>query len=338
MATITASQQRAVDMNVITRKQRSLWMDAVDRLRRNKAAMVGLFVILGFALIAIFADFRLGPLHIQLAPYDPTCYFYLDGHTACWGDVVGARSGPPTADPFWGTSADPRFLLGTDQIGRDILSRLMYSARISMVIGFVPVALYFLIGGTIGLVAGYYGGWVDNLLMRFTDIVYAFPDLLLLIIIMATIRNTWVGDIMGGLFLMFVALSVVNWVGMARLVRGQVLSLREKEFVEAARSIGAGPVRIMTRHLLPNSLAPVIVSMAFSVPLAIFAEASLSFLGIGIKPPTPSWGIMLNEGFIVFTGTPSMVLLPAGCIALVMLAFTFLGDGLRDALDPRMKL
>src|SRR2546428_6316672 len=125
---------------------------------------------------------------------------------------------------------------------------------------------------------------------------------------------------------------------MARLVRGQVLSLREKEFVEAARAIGVGPARIMLRHLLPNSLAPVIVSIAFSVPLAIFAEAALSFFGIGIRPPTPSWGVMINEGFAVFAGTPTMVLLPATCIAIIMLSFTFLGDGLRDALDPRMKI
>jgi oligopeptide transport system permease protein len=174
--------------------------------------------------------------------------------------------------------------------------------------------------------------------MRFTDIVYAFPDILLLIIIMATLRNTWLGDIMSGLFLIFIALAIVNWVGYARLVRGQVLSLREKEFVEAARTVGASPVRIMIKHLLPNSLAPIIVNMAFSVPLAIFGEAALSFIGIGIKPPTPSWGVMLNEGWAEFTGTPTMVLFPAACIAIVMLSFTFIGDGLRDALDPRMKI
>ncbi len=324
MATITASQRRAADLNLIVRKQRSLWIDAFDRLRRNKAAMAGLFVILLFAVIAIIAPLlpqtAAGPFH------DPINYFY-DG-----------KSGPPLRDPIWGQDVDPRFLLGTDQIGRDIMSRLIWSARISMVVGFIPVFIYVLIGGTIGLVAGYNGGWVDNVLMRITDIVYSFPDLLLLIIIMATIRNTPVGDIMGGLFLIFVALAIVNWVGMARLVRGQVLSLREKEFVEAARCIGVGPVRIMLRHLLPNSLAPVIVSIAFSVPIAIFAEAGLSFLGIGIKPPTPSWGVMINEGFAVFAGTPTMVLLPAACIAIVMLSFTFLGDGLRDALDPRMKI
>lgn len=324
MATLSASQERAAELNVVVRKQRSLWLDAVERLRRNKAAMAGLAVIIFFAILAIVAQWlpqsAAGPFH------DPINYFY-DG-----------KSGPVLKDPFWMPDHDARFLLGTDQIGRDILSRLIWSARISMVVGFIPAVIYFVVGGSVGLVAGYFGGWVDQLLMRFTDIVYAFPDLLLLIIIMATIRDTWIGDIMGGLFLMFVALSVVNWVGIARLTRGQVLSLREKEFVEAARCIGVPAPRIMLRHLLPNSLAPIIVSLAFSVPVSIFAEAGLSFLGIGIKPPTPSWGVMINEGFAVFAGSPWHVMLPAACIGVIMLSFTFLGDGLRDALDPRMKI
>jgi oligopeptide transport system permease protein len=336
VATLTASQQRAAALNVITRKQRSLWLDAFDRLRRNKAAMIGLFVIIAMALAAIFADFQLGPLHLKLAPYDPICQFYVGGQSGC--GVAGARNGPAIADPFWGQNFDPRFLLGTDRNGRDILSRLIFSARISMVIGFVPVVIYFLIGGSIGMLSGYYGGRVDMLLMRVTDIVYAFPDLLLLIIMMATLRNTWLGDIASGVVLIFVALALVNWVGMARLVRGQVLSLREKEFIEAARCVGVGPTRIMARHLMPNSLAPVIVQMAFIVPTAIFTEAALSFIGIGIKAPTPSWGVMINEGWVEITGEPTMVLFPAICIAVVMLSFTFLGDGLRDALDPRMKI
>ena len=324
MATVTAAQQRAAELNVLARKQRSLWLDAFDRLRRNKAAIAGVLVILFFAALAAIAPLlpqsAAGPFH------DPISYFY-DG-----------KSGPPLRDPIWGKDGDPRFLLGTDQIGRDILSRLIWSARISMVVGFIPAFIYFVVGGTIGMVAGYFGGRIDNLLMRFTDIVYAFPDLLLLIIIMATIRDTWLGDIMGGLFLIFLALSVVNWVGVARLTRGQVLSLREKEFVEAARCIGVPPTRIMLRHLLPNSLAPIIVALAFSVPVSIFAEAGLSFLGIGIKPPTPSWGVMINEGFAVFAGTPTNVMFPALCIAIIMLSFTFVGDGLSDALDPRMKI
>ena len=229
-------------------------------------------------------------------------------------------------------------LLTLRVLRRDILSRLIYSSRVSLVIGFVPVSIVLAIGLTVGMLAGYVGGVVDEFLMRVTDVVYAFPDLLFLFILMATLRNTAFGDIQGGLFLIFVAIAIVNWVGMARLVRGQVLALKEREFVEAARAIGAPARRIMARHLFPNILAPVIVSVAFGIPSAMLAEAVLSFYGIGIKPPTPSWGVMINEGFVVFSTTAWPVLLPSICISIVMLAFTFLGDGLRDALDPRMKL
>ncbi len=328
MATVTASQTRAAQLNIVARKQRSLWRDGLERLLRNKASVAGLVIIGFFGLVALLA-----PL---IAPYDPICYFYVGSKVGC--GVQSAASGPVLKDPIWMANSDPRFIFGTDQIGRDILTRLMYGARVSMVVGFIPVILILIIGGTVGLVAGYNGGWVDNLLMRFTDIIYAFPDLLFLIIIMATLRQTNLGQLGGGLPLIFGAIALVNWVGMARLVRGQVLSLKEKEFVEAARTIGASPARIMVRHLMPNALAPVIVAIAFAVPGAIFAEAGLSFLGIGIVPPTPSWGVMINEGYAVFYGSPWNVLLPAGCIALVLLSFTFVGDGLRDALDPRMKL
>jgi len=320
MATITTSptQQRAIEMNVLGRKQRSLWQDALWRLRRNKAAMLGLAIIAAAALMAIFAPF--------IAPYDPTIQ-----------DTKVANMDPGFMASFGSKFTNPQFLLGSDQLGRDILSRLIWSARISIVVGIVPTSLVFLIGASLGMAAAFYGGWVDNLLMRFTDIIYAFPDLLFLVIIMATLRNSPLGDIMGGLVLMFVALAIVSWVGLARLVRGQVLSLKEKEFVEAARAIGVPTRRIMVRHLFPNALAPVIVSLAFSIPGAMLAEATLSFIGIGIKPPTATWGVMINEGFVVFSQSPWPVLLPALCISIVMLAFTFVGDGLRDALDPRMK-
>jgi oligopeptide transport system permease protein len=312
----TPAQQRAIEMNVVARKQRSLWGDALHRLRRNRAAMAGLVIIILASLLAIFA-----PL---IAPYDP----------------ILQNTKLANADPFFaGTKyVDPHYVLGSDQLGRDILSRLIWSARVSMVVGIVPTALVFLIGITLGMAAAFYGGWIDNLLMRLTDVIYAFPDLLFLVIIMATLRNSALGDLMGGLILMFAALAIVNWVGLARLVRGQVLSLKEKEFVEAARAIGVPSRRIMARHLFPNALAPIIVSLAFSIPGAMLAEASLSFIGIGIKPPTPTWGVMINEGFIVFAQSPWPVLLPGFCISIVMLAFTFLGDGLRDALDPRMKI
>lgn len=317
MAAVTAPDRPAVvELNVLHRKQRSLWLDAWHRLSRNKMAMAGLVVVTVAMLLAAFAPI--------VAPKDP----------------IAQNSAKALADPFWGNPqyTNPDYPLGSDVLGRDILSRLIWSARVSMLVGFVPVTIIFVMGVSIGMYAAYFGGWVDNVLMRLTDVMYAFPDLLFLIIIFATLRNTWAGDIMGGLVLMFVGIAIVNWVGMARLVRGQVLSLKEKEFIEAARATGARPGRIMLRHLFPNALAPVIVSLAFAIPSAMLAEATLSFLGFGIKPPTPTWGVMILEGFVHITATPWPVLLPAFCIAIVMLAFTALGDGLRDALDPRMKL
>ena len=318
---LAAAQERAAELNVISRKQRSLWQDARYRFVRNRAAMFGLVVIALAGLLAIFAP--------VIAPYDPTATF-----------TAGGRQAPTLADPFWaGTKyVDPRYALGTDQIGRDILSRLIWSSRVSMVVGFVPVAIVFLIGVSVGMLAGYHGGWIDQILMRITDVVYAFPDLLFLIIIFATLRTHPIGDLMGGLVLMFAGIAIVNWVGMARLVRGQVLSLKEKEYVEAARAIGAPATRIMSRHLLPNALGPVVVAVAFGIPSAMLAEGTLSFIGVGIRPPTATWGVMINEGYQVFSTSPWPVLMPAACIAVVMLAFTFVGDGIRDAIDPRMKI
>ena len=326
MATITTTPgrptaaDRSAELNVLVRKQRSLWQDAWYRLLRNRAAVAGMVIVILFMVLAATVPFMtsLGWLKDPLLQDTPNSIM----------------------EPIFSGSkyTNPAYFLGSDQLGRDILSRLIWSTQISMLVGFVPVSIIFLVGVTVGLAAGYFGGWTDQILMRITDVIYAFPDLLFLFIIMATLRNTALGDIQGGLLLIFVAIAVVNWVGMARLVRGQVLALKEREFVEAARAIGAPARRIMIRHLFPNILAPVIVSVAFGIPSAMLAEATLSFFGIGIKPPTASWGVMINEGFVVFSTTAWPVLLPAFCISIVMLAFTFLGDGLRDALDPRMKI
>jgi len=320
MATaVTAKEQRAAELNVLARKQRSLWGDAVYRLLRNRAALIGLVVIALAALIAIFA-----PL---IAPYDPLEQHGKDGlMEPIWTKFFGSKF---TA---------PAYFFGTDELGRDILSRLMYSSRVSLIIGFVPVSIVVAIGLTVGMLAGYVGGVVDDFLMRVTDVVYAFPDLLFVIIIVATLRGTGLGEAYDGLLVIFVGIAVVNWVGVARLVRGQVLAVKNREFVEAARAVGAGPGRIMRKHILPNILAPVIVTVAFAIPGAMLTESVLSFLGIGIRPPTPTWGVMINEGFIVFSTTPWPVLLPSLCISAVLLAFTFVGDGLRDALDPRSKM
>ncbi len=316
MATASTTQERAAELNVLARKQRSLWGDALYRLMRNKAAVGGLIVIAAAFLVAIFAP--------VLAPYNP---------------IEIPQNPASQMEPIWTGSkyTDPRYLLGTDFLGRDIVSRLMYASRVSMVVGFIPTAIVFGLGVSVGMVAGFFGGWLDQILMRFTDIIYAFPDFLFLLIIVASFRNSPFGKVLDGLMLIFVAIAIVGWVGVARLTRGQVLALKEREFVEAARAVGATPRRIMAKHLLPNALAPLIVTAAFAVPGAILGEATLSFLGVGIIPPTPSWGQMINEGFPLFAANPWAVLLPAICISVVMLAFTFVGDGLRDALDPRMK-
>ena len=211
-------------MNVIARKQRSLWGDAFYRLIRNRAALVGLIVITFAALTAIFADFDLLGIRIKLAPYDPL-----------------AQNGPkqlmePIWTKFFGSKfTDPAYIFGSDELGRDILSRLMYSSRVSLIIGLVPVSIVLAIGLSVGMLAGYVGGVVDDVLMRITDVVYAFPDLLFVIIIVATLRGTPLGDAYNGLLVIFVGIAVVNWVGVARLVRGQVLSVKHREFVEAAR-------------------------------------------------------------------------------------------------------
>jgi oligopeptide transport system permease protein len=309
------------------RQERSLWGDAWRRLRRNKAAVGGMIVITLFAIMAICAGL--------IAP-DPTL------------NTVPNNNYRP---PFWvqGASAKTSGLreypLGTDSIGRDMLSKIAYGARTSLVVGLVPTMIVVLIGLFVGMTAGYAGGRTDNLLMRLTDVVYAFPDLLFLIIMMTAFRDTWIGRPMGGLILMFIALSIVSWTGMARLIRGQVLSVKEKEFIEAARAIGSSRPRIMMRHLLPNILAPIIVSVTFGIPGAIIGEAALGFLGVGLRPPTPgtpsafptSWGVLLQEGYIGINSSPWILVWGALVIGLTTMSFTFLGDGLRDALDPRQK-
>jgi ABC-type dipeptide/oligopeptide/nickel transport system permease subunit len=223
----------------------------------------------------------------------------------------------------------PHHLLGTDELGRDVLSRVVFGAQVSLTIGFLVQAIVLVIGGTIGLASGYFGGRVDNVLMRFTDIMYAFPDLLFVLIIVAALGPSLTN--------IFVAIGLVYWVGLARILRGQVLSIKEKEFVEAAHAAGSPPIKIIAKHLLPNALGPVIVVLTFGVPAAIFTEAVLDFVGVGIRPPTPTWGQMVFEGYVAADAYPSLVLIPCVALSITMLAFNFIGDGLRDALDPRMR-
>jgi len=305
---------------------RSLWQDAWNRLLRNRIAIAAIVVILLFVGVAIFAD--------VLAP-----------HPYAFQSRARDNRGNGGVDlpPYWVQTGDPKtsgkegYWLGTDGLGRDVLSRVIYGARVSMAVGFIPVLITQFLGILVGVTAGYLGGRIDNLLMRITDVVYAFPDLLFIIIVVTALRTTAVSDLMGGLLLILVALSIISWVGVARLIRGQILSLREKEFVEAARSIGTPTWRIMLGHLLPNSMGPLIVAATFAIPSYIITEAVLGYIGISVKPPFPTWGSMINDGYNSISSSPHMVWVPATCIALVTLAFTFLGDGLRDALDPKMK-
>ena len=297
MAVAQSATLKRVGPALAIPRQRSLWSDAFERLRRNRAAMVALGVIVILCVIAIFA-----PL---VAPYDPAAL------------QPGGSNQPPSA----------AYKLGTDSVGFDELSRLIYGARISLSVGIFVQVLILGIGVPIGGIAAYAGGKVDNLLMRFTDVMYAFPDLLFVIIFMAAF-----GPSLKNIFL---AIGLVNWVGMARLTRGQLLSLKEKEFVEAARAIGCPTWRILFRHLLPNALGPLIVAVTFGIPGAIFIEAALSFIGLGVQPPTATWGGMVNAGYSVIFSDAALVVYPAVAIAVTMMAFTFLGDGLRDALDPR---
>jgi oligopeptide transport system permease protein len=234
-------------------------------------------------------------------------------------DVVSNYLGPGAA----------HHILGTDDLGRDVLSKVIFGSQVSLSIGILVQAIVLVIGGSIGLAAGYFGGWIDNVLMRFTDIMYAFPDLLFVLIIVAALGPT--------LLNIFVAIGLVSWVGLARLVRGQVLSIKEKEFVEAARAAGSSPIKIILKHLLPNSLGPVIVSLTFGIPAAIFTEAILDFLGVGLRPPQPTWGVMVFEGYAAVDSYPYLVIIPCVALSMTMLAFNFIGDGLRDALDPRMR-
>jgi oligopeptide transport system permease protein len=290
------------------------WTLAFRRLRKNRAAVISAIIIGLLYLVAIAC-----PL---LAPYGPTQVHFAD----------------ITVPPSFMEGGKPAYFLGTDSLGRDLLSRIIYGSRISMSIGLVPVILYLLIGGTVGLVAGYAGGAVDNLLMRVVDVFYALPDLLILITLVTMLRETALGNVLSGMVVLLGALALFGWVGTARLVRGQVLAYKEMAFVEAARALGASPRRTVLQHIVPHVLAPVIVQMAFAIPGAIIAEATLSFIGIGIRPPTASWGNMIQDGYGALQTQPAMALAPAACIALVTLVFTFFGDGLRDALDPKMRV
>lgn len=281
-------------------KSNSPWAIAYRRLMRDKTARLGLYIIIFLIFIAVFA-----PL---LAPYDPIKDF----------DLAKALQGP--SKDHW---------LGTDWMGRDVLSRILYGSRISLTVGLVASMVSLTLGITLGGAAGYFRGKVDIIIMRIAEIMDAFPNFLFAIAISVAIGP--------GLYTVFFALGFVGWSGMARLIRGQVLSLREAEFVEAARSLGASNARILFREILPNCMAPVIISTTMGISGAIMSEAGLSFLGLGAQPPTATWGSMMNFGRQYIWNAPHLILFPGLAIVLTVYGFNLFGDGLRDALDPRMK-
>ena len=297
-----------------------LWSQAFRRLLRSRLAVASGIALVLLILLAIFAPF--------VTPYDYTAQDY------------GALTQPPS-QTHW---------LGTDDLGRDILSRLIVGARISLAVGLVVQAVILLIGVPAGLIAAHFGGKIDTVIMRTVDALYSIPSLLFVIVIMTFLRATLatahsgftqalaaLDTQSGGLIGIFIGLGLINWMPAARLVRGQAASLKEKEFVEAARGVGATDGRIMAQHLLPNVVPIIVVTATIGIPQAIIYEAGISFLGLGARPPMPSWGLMIAEAIPNLRSYPYMLVSPAIALSLTVLAFNFLGDGLRDALDPWME-
>lgn len=283
----------------ISRPSLTFWQDAYRRLRKNPAAMVGLSILFILCLVSLVAP--------MLSKYT----FAQQDYSA-----VGL---PPNAQHWF----------GTDDLGRDLWTRVWIGGRVSLFIGFVAVLLDMMIGVLFGGVSGYLGGWVDDIMQRVIELMYGIPSLLLTMLLVVVLKP--------GLGSILVAMTISNWVGMARLVRGQVLQLKEQEFVLAARTLGASPMRIILKHLVPNALGPILVSATFGVPAAIFAESALSFIGLGIPIPFASWGTLVADGYNNLKIFPWMLIFPAIAIALTMLSFNLFGDGLQDAVDPSQR-
>ncbi len=279
-------------------KGRSLWADAARRLRRNRAAVTAM-ILLGFIATAAL----IGPVLSPHALND------ID-----WDFITH----PPTLENG--------YILGTDGNGRDLLTRALYGGRISLMVGLVATLVSLVIGVAYGAASGYFGGRVDNLMMRFVDVLYSMPFMFFVILLMVVFGRN--------IILIFVALGAVEWLDMARIVRGQTLSLKRREFIEAAHACGVGTLSIIGRHIVPNTLGPVIVYMTLTVPKVILIESFLSFLGLGVQEPMTSWGVLIKEGADQMESSPWMLLFPAGFLATTLFCLNFIGDGLRDALDP----
>lgn len=291
------------------------WADAWRRLLRSPAGVIGLVLVGLMAVLAI-----VGPV---IAPWD---YRVQDL------DAVRATGGRPIP-PF----GRPDHLLGTDFIGRDLLSRTIDGARVSMTVALIAQVVVVAIGLPLGALAGWKGGRTEALIMRFTDVMYAFPELLFIVLLTSAVVETPIFHWLNGLFIVFVAIGASAWVTMCRLVRAQVLSLKQREFVEAARAMGVPAHRIVTRHILPNAMGPVVIAVSLGLPSAVIAESTLSFLGLGVQVPRASWGSLIQVGTDNIDRYPWLVIPPLVALAVTLIGFTLLGDGLRDALDPRLR-
>ncbi len=284
-------------MTMAAEKGTSLWQDAWIKLRKNRLALLGLGLLIFLCVVSLLTPW--------IAPYGYEQQNLLLGAT------------PPSAQ-HW---------LGTDIFGRDMLTRIMWGGRVSLMVGFIATAVALAIGVIYGAVAGYVGGRVDTVMMRLVDILYALPFMIFIILLMVVFGRN--------LLLLFLAIGAVEWLTMARIVRGQVMALRKQEFVEAAHSLGLSQWIIIRRHIIPNTLGPVIVYTTLTIPSVMLLEAFLSFLGLGIQPPQSSWGLLINYGVETMEEYPWLLIFPGIALSLTLFALNFLGDGLRDALDPR---
>ena len=319
---------------VVMRKSVNFWADGLRRLRKNKVAMVSLVFVI---LIMIFA-------YVLPAVWPYSYEQQIQGSENLSPFEYGQTE---LAAMEAGESVFPH-ICGTDKLGRDFAVRLMMGTRISLTVGLVCAALVLLVGATFGAVAGFAGGWVDNLMMRFTDILYTIPDILLIIILATVLRERlkllaekpgfmWMQTVGPNLLAIFIVFILIYWVGMARITRSQVLVLKESDYVMAARALGANSSRIIKKHLLTNCIGTLIVTTTLQIPSAIFTESYLSFLGLGVAAPMPSLGSLATDAVKGMNTYPHLLYLPAVIISITILAFNLLGDGLRDAFDPKLK-
>jgi len=300
MSSANLKSQMVTDLHVATKKKkRSQWVAVWKRLKKNKAAMIGLVILVVLIVTAIFAD--------VIAPYG-----YDD-------QVLQNRFQTPNSE----------HIFGTDAFGRDIFSRIVYGSRVSLQVGFIAVGIGAIAGGALGAIAGFYGNRLDNWIMRIMDVLLAIPGILLAISIVASLGQ--------GLTNVMIAVGIGAIPGYARIVRASVLTVRDQEFVEAARAIGTSDFRIIMKHIIPNAMAPIIVQVTLGVANAILSAAALSFIGLGIQPPEPEWGAMLSEGRQYLRDFPHVTTFPGLAIMITIFGLNLLGDGLRDALDPRLR-